>query len=131
MRERLIIQGVVFYLRDRLIELPRELDAEDEVLAASRADRVMRDLKVLPSLQANASIQHLSKRHHHGQDGERGSAHRLVLPERHIAVEVFALGQRPIAGQAVLRDRVETLAPCQVPAGLERRDGASIPGVAE
>ena len=58
MRERLIIQGVVFYLRDRLIELPRELDAEDEVLAASRADRVMRDLKVLPSLQANASIQH-------------------------------------------------------------------------
>ena len=59
MRERLIIQGVVFYLRDRLIELPRELDAEDEVLAASRADRVMRDLKVLPSLQADASIQHL------------------------------------------------------------------------
>ncbi len=47
-----------FYLSDRLIELPRELDAEDEVLAASRADRVMRDLKVLPSLQANASIQH-------------------------------------------------------------------------
>ena len=46
------------YLSDRLIELPRELDAEDEVLAASRADRVMRDLKVLPSLQANASIQH-------------------------------------------------------------------------
>ena len=36
----------VFYLSDRLIELPRELDAEDEVLAASRADRVMRDLKV-------------------------------------------------------------------------------------
>ena len=60
MRERLIIQGVVFYLRDRLIELPRELDAEDEVLAASRADRVMRDLKVLPSLQSNASIQHLN-----------------------------------------------------------------------
>ena len=50
----------------------------------------------------------------------------IVLPERHIAVEVFALSQRPVAGQAVLRDRVEALAPCQVPAGLERRDGASI-----
>ena len=48
----------LFYLSDRLIELPRELDAEDEVLAASRADRVMRHLKVLPSLQANASVQH-------------------------------------------------------------------------
>ena len=36
----------VFYLSDRLIELPRELDAEDEVLASSRADRVVRDLKV-------------------------------------------------------------------------------------